>query len=214
MAVIDRANATRNRRRDRWARLRGRPRRRRSHPRRCGGGRSTPSTASTCSSTTPACPAHRSAARDHDRRVGRHLRRQHAGDADRHPDGRRRRMIKDATGGSIVNLASMGGKVGAAGSGPLRGVEGGGDLAHPGRRARARARTASASTPSVRATCSPRWAPTRARRRWSRRGAPRSPLGRFAEPADVANMALFLASGDSDYCTGQAFNVTGGMIMH
>jgi 3-oxoacyl-[acyl-carrier protein] reductase len=41
-----------------------------------------------------------------------------------------------------------------------------------------------------------------------------SPLGRCAEPTDVARMALFLASADAAYCTGQAFNVTGGMIMH
>ncbi len=41
-----------------------------------------------------------------------------------------------------------------------------------------------------------------------------SPLGRLAEPSDVAAMALFLASTDGDYCTGQAMNVTGGMIMH
>jgi NAD(P)-dependent dehydrogenase (short-subunit alcohol dehydrogenase family) len=41
-----------------------------------------------------------------------------------------------------------------------------------------------------------------------------SPLGRCGEPADVAAMALFLASDDAAYCTGQAFNVTGGMIMH
>ena len=41
-----------------------------------------------------------------------------------------------------------------------------------------------------------------------------SPLGRCAEPADVAAMALFLASDDAAYCTGQAFNVTGGMMMH
>ncbi len=41
-----------------------------------------------------------------------------------------------------------------------------------------------------------------------------SPLGRCAEPSDVAGMALFLASPESDYCTGQAFNVTGGMVMH
>jgi 3-oxoacyl-[acyl-carrier protein] reductase len=41
-----------------------------------------------------------------------------------------------------------------------------------------------------------------------------SPLGRCAEPADVARMALFLASDDSAYCTGQAFNVNGGMITH
>jgi NAD(P)-dependent dehydrogenase (short-subunit alcohol dehydrogenase family) len=41
-----------------------------------------------------------------------------------------------------------------------------------------------------------------------------SPLGRCAEPADVARMALFLASADAAYCTGQAFNVSGGMITH
>ena len=42
----------------------------------------------------------------------------------------------------------------------------------------------------------------------------KSPLGRLAEPADVARTALFLASADSDYCTGQAMNVSGGMVMH
>jgi 3-oxoacyl-[acyl-carrier protein] reductase len=41
-----------------------------------------------------------------------------------------------------------------------------------------------------------------------------SPLNRLAEPADVANMALFLASDEASYCTGQAMNVTGGMVMH
>jgi NAD(P)-dependent dehydrogenase (short-subunit alcohol dehydrogenase family) len=41
-----------------------------------------------------------------------------------------------------------------------------------------------------------------------------SPLGRLGEPADVAGVALFLASPDADYLTGQAINVTGGMVMH
>ena len=41
-----------------------------------------------------------------------------------------------------------------------------------------------------------------------------SPLGRCAEPADVARMAIFLASDESSYCTGQAMNVSGGMVMH
>jgi hypothetical protein len=27
-------------------------------------------------------------------------------------------------------------------------------------------------------------------------------------------MAVFLASDDGDYCTGQAMNVAGGMVMH
>jgi 3-oxoacyl-[acyl-carrier protein] reductase len=42
----------------------------------------------------------------------------------------------------------------------------------------------------------------------------KSPLGRLGTPQDVAAMALFLASADGDYCTGQAMNVTGGMVMH
>lgn len=42
----------------------------------------------------------------------------------------------------------------------------------------------------------------------------KSPLARLADPADVARTALFLASSDSDYCTGQAMNVSGGMVMH
>jgi 3-oxoacyl-[acyl-carrier protein] reductase len=41
-----------------------------------------------------------------------------------------------------------------------------------------------------------------------------SPLGRLGEAADVAGVALFLASPDADYLTGQAINVTGGMVMH
>ncbi|MCC3377224.1 SDR family NAD(P)-dependent oxidoreductase [Cohnella sp. REN36] len=40
------------------------------------------------------------------------------------------------------------------------------------------------------------------------------PLGRTAEPEDVANVVLFLASPLSSYMTGQATNVTGGMTMH
>jgi len=42
----------------------------------------------------------------------------------------------------------------------------------------------------------------------------KSPLGRLAETSDVAKMALFLASDDASYCTGQAMNVSGGMVMH
>jgi 3-oxoacyl-[acyl-carrier protein] reductase len=45
---------------------------------------------------------------------------------------------------------------------------------------------------------------------WSKK----SPLGRLGTPDDVAGFALFLASADGAYLTGQSFNVTGGMIMH
>lgn len=40
------------------------------------------------------------------------------------------------------------------------------------------------------------------------------PLGRTAQPRDVANVVLFLASPLASYMTGQAINVTGGMTMH
>lgn len=40
------------------------------------------------------------------------------------------------------------------------------------------------------------------------------PLGRTGRPQDVANVVLFLASPLSDYMTGQAINVTGGMTMN
>lgn len=40
------------------------------------------------------------------------------------------------------------------------------------------------------------------------------PLGRTAQPEDVARVVLFLASEMGDYLTGQAINVTGGMTMH
>jgi NAD(P)-dependent dehydrogenase (short-subunit alcohol dehydrogenase family) len=40
----------------------------------------------------------------------------------------------------------------------------------------------------------------------------RSPLGRLAEVHDVARAALFLASADSDYLTGDALNVHGGLL--
>ena len=46
--------------------------------------------------------------------------------------------------------------------------------------------------------------------RWSAR----SPLGRLGDPEDVAGVVAFLASADAGYLTGQAINVTGGMIMH
>lgn len=40
------------------------------------------------------------------------------------------------------------------------------------------------------------------------------PLGRYGQPMDIANTALFLASPESDYITGQAINVCGGMVMY
>lgn len=40
------------------------------------------------------------------------------------------------------------------------------------------------------------------------------PLGRIEKPEDVASLVGFLASHKSSYMTGQAINVTGGLVMH
>ena len=40
------------------------------------------------------------------------------------------------------------------------------------------------------------------------------PLGRLEVPEDVANLVAFLASSQSDYMTGQAINISGGMVTH
>jgi 3-oxoacyl-[acyl-carrier protein] reductase len=40
------------------------------------------------------------------------------------------------------------------------------------------------------------------------------PTGRVARPDDIAHLALFFASPQSDHITGQAWNVDGGTVMH
>lgn len=40
------------------------------------------------------------------------------------------------------------------------------------------------------------------------------PLGRSAEPAEIAGVVCFLLSSEAGYMTGQAVNVTGGLVMY
>jgi meso-butanediol dehydrogenase / (S,S)-butanediol dehydrogenase / diacetyl reductase len=41
-----------------------------------------------------------------------------------------------------------------------------------------------------------------------------TPLGRLCEPQDVADVVAFLCSDKARFMTGQAINVTGGMVLH
>jgi NAD(P)-dependent dehydrogenase (short-subunit alcohol dehydrogenase family) len=49
---------------------------------------------------------------------------------------------------------------------------------------------------------------------FTRRQARRIPLGRMERPEDVANVIGFLVSPRSNYMTGQALSVDGGLVMH
>ena len=40
------------------------------------------------------------------------------------------------------------------------------------------------------------------------------PLGRIAEPEDVAKLVSFLASDEAEFITGQAYNINGGTLFH
>ena len=40
-----------------------------------------------------------------------------------------------------------------------------------------------------------------------------TPLGRWGHPQDVAGAALYLASPEAAFVTGQAINVNGGVVM-
>jgi 3-oxoacyl-[acyl-carrier protein] reductase len=42
----------------------------------------------------------------------------------------------------------------------------------------------------------------------------KTPLGRIAEPEDIANIALFLASDEASFLTGQNICPSGGLVMH
>ncbi|GAA1703527.1 L-iditol 2-dehydrogenase [Microbacterium sediminicola] len=122
-------------------------------------------------------------------------------------------MIAAGQGGAVVNLASMAAKTG-----------GEGQVAYAASKAAVVALTRVAALElgehgiRVNAMCpgyvlTEMGADTRTPEKvalWSSY----SPLGRLGTTDDVAGLALFLASCDGEYFTGQAVNVTGGMVMH
>ena len=121
-------------------------------------------------------------------------------------------IAASATNGCIINMASMGGKVGSP------------NQAHYAASKAAvisltRVSAMELGAHGIRVNCicpgyvlTEMGAATRTPEmvaKWSAM----SPLGRCATPEEVADMALFLASDQAGYCTGQAMNVTGGMVM-
>ena len=122
--------------------------------------------------------------------------------------------------GRIINMASVSGKRGT----PRRGAYTASKFGVIGL-TQVLAQELAAHGITVNAIC-PRSVDTSRRESTSRReralaegnpGAPvlgLPPTGRVARPDDIARLALFFASEQSDHITGQAWNVDGGAVMH
>jgi 3-oxoacyl-[acyl-carrier protein] reductase len=121
-------------------------------------------------------------------------------------------MREQPAGGAIVNMSWDHVTSGMAGANPeLFSAVKGGVLAFSKSMARALA-------PRVRVNVlCPGWIETAfaqdAEPEFRRSVADSTPLGRWGRPADVAAAALYLASPEAAFVTGQAINVNGGVVM-
>jgi 3-oxoacyl-[acyl-carrier protein] reductase len=121
-------------------------------------------------------------------------------------------MRNQEGGGAIVNMSWDHVTTGMAGKDPqLFSAAKGGVLAFSKSLARSLA-------PAVRVNVlCPGWIETsfgeQADREFHRSVAEATPLGRWGRAEDVANAALYLASPESAFVTGQALNVNGGVVM-
>jgi 3-oxoacyl-[acyl-carrier protein] reductase len=121
-------------------------------------------------------------------------------------------MRRQERGGTIVNMSWDHVATGMAGDDPqLFAAVKGGVLAFSKSLARALA-------PDVRVNVlCPGWIETsfgeQADREFHRSVAQSTPLGRWGSPQDVAAAALYLASPEAAFVTGQAINVNGGIVM-
>jgi 3-oxoacyl-[acyl-carrier protein] reductase len=121
-------------------------------------------------------------------------------------------MRRQERGGTIINMSWDHVTTGMAGDDPqLFAAVKGGVLAFSKSLARALA-------PEVRVNVlCPGWIETRfaeeSDRDFHRAVAEDTPLGRWGRPQDVADAAVYLASPESAFLTGQAINVNGGVVM-
>jgi 3alpha(or 20beta)-hydroxysteroid dehydrogenase len=124
-----------------------------------------------------------------------------------------RAMIAAGNGGSIVNISSVAGLQGGIGS-----------MSYSASKWAVRGMTKVAAKelgrygirvnsihPGLIETAMTAEFPMIADEEKRRRNERRTPMGRVGTPEDIANMALFLASEASSYCTGQEFVVDGGI---
>ncbi len=120
-------------------------------------------------------------------------------------------VMRERSGGSIINVSSISGKVGFVGqtnySAAKAGIVGlskaaAKEVAHLGVRV-------NVLQPGLIRTAMTEAMPERI---WNEKLA-EIPMGRAGEPAEVANVALFLASDLSSYMTGTVLEITGGRYM-
>lgn len=119
-------------------------------------------------------------------------------------------VLKIMTSGSIVNISSVAGQVGS-GSDPIYAATKGAILAFSKSMAKALA-------PKIRVNCvAPGITDTGLldARKWTDIAfdVDQTPLGRMADPADIANAIYFLASEDAKHITGSTIDVNGGVLM-
>jgi 3-oxoacyl-[acyl-carrier protein] reductase len=121
-------------------------------------------------------------------------------------------VMRDQGGGAIVNMSWDHVATGMAGDNPqLFSAVKGGVLAYSKSLARALA-------PEVRVNVlCPGWIETgfgeQVDRDFHRSVAESTPLKRWGRPDDVASAALYLASPEAAFVTGQAININGGVVM-
>jgi NAD(P)-dependent dehydrogenase (short-subunit alcohol dehydrogenase family) len=132
-------------------------------------------------------------------------------------------MIKQGGGGRIISVSSQAGKTGFPMLGPYCATKAGVILM-----TQAMAKEVgpfkitvncvcpgTIDTPLLHGTLDPVLAAAgQTLEEWALKNMPPIPLGRIGYPADVAKVITFLASGEGDYMTGQAINITGGQEMH